>query len=357
MTLRIGFYGAGLISGLHRAFLAASGVDHDIVAIHDPDNERASAFAATSGAQVVSEDRLLDLVDAIYITTWTSEHPRLVENAAQRSVAVFCEKPLGVDARTVEQMIGVVRDARIVNQVGLILRNVPPILHLRRLLDDPRAGRVLTVVFRDDQYIPNQGRYASTWRMDPALAGRGALLEHSIHDVDILRWLLGPVAAVRASVREFHGYERIDDLAVAHLEFESGAIATLTSVWHDILERPSMRRIEVFCERLYVGIDGDLGGPIGWQFTGEDAQSLDGHALVEHVVANHDPDGRVMSPFLGGAAFNSATDFLGAVRDDRPAYPDFAEALTAHRLVDAIYASADAGGATVHDPERGADVT
>jgi predicted dehydrogenase len=47
----------------------------------------------------------------------------------------------------------------------------------------------MNVVFRDDQYLPTQGVYASTWRADAALAGSGVLLEHSIHDLDLLEWL------------------------------------------------------------------------------------------------------------------------------------------------------------------------
>ena len=139
----------------------------------------------------MTPDELLDAVDAVYVTTWTAAHPRLVAAAAERGIAVFCEKPLGVSAPVVAEMVDVVEQAGIVNQVGLVLRAVPAWIHVRRLVADPRAGRLMAVSFRDDQYIPNQGRYASTWRVDPALAGRGALLEHSIHDVDVLRWVGG----------------------------------------------------------------------------------------------------------------------------------------------------------------------
>ena len=98
MTVRVGFLGAGFITRYHVLGLATCGVDHDIVAVHDPDTARAAAFAATHGARPVGEDELFDLVDAVYVATWTSEHPRLVERAAAAGVAVFCEKPLAVDA-------------------------------------------------------------------------------------------------------------------------------------------------------------------------------------------------------------------------------------------------------------------
>ena len=49
-----------------------------------------------------------------------------------------------------------------------------------------RHGRPLATTLRDDQYFPIQGQYGSTWRKDVAAAGGGTLIEHSIHDVDVL---------------------------------------------------------------------------------------------------------------------------------------------------------------------------
>ena len=84
-----------------------------------------------------------------------------------------------------------VADAGVVNQVGLVLRRSPAYLWAKHLIDEPAAGTVMGVVFRDDQFIPIQGHYGSTWRGDRTLAGSGTLLEHSIHDVDMLRFLVG----------------------------------------------------------------------------------------------------------------------------------------------------------------------
>jgi myo-inositol 2-dehydrogenase / D-chiro-inositol 1-dehydrogenase len=336
VSVRVGFYGAGFITRFHVAALGASRVDHEIVAVHDPDAARAAAFAAEHGGVAVGEDELLERVDAVYVTAWTAEHPRLVAKAAAAGRAVFCEKPLAVDAPTAERMVAGVEAAGVVNQVGLVLRFLPSFRWLRRLVHDERAGRVLAVVFRDDQYIPDQGIYGSTWRVDPARAGRGTLLEHSIHDIDILLWTFGPVSRVSGVVREVHGHDRIDDVAVARLDFADGAVGTLTSVWHDVLERPSLRRVEVFCERLYVALEGDVVGPVCWRFTGEPERVLDGAGLAAAVADAGDT-----------RTINAATAFLGAVRDGTAASPAFADALPAHRVVDTVYESAASGGAMV----------
>ncbi len=346
MTVRIGFYGTGFIARTHNWFLKHSVADRKIVAVHDIDAERAQAFAERVGAAAVGEEELLDQVDAVFVTTWTSEHEHLVAMAAERGLAVFCEKPLAVDATVAQRMVDAVDSGGVVNQVGLILRFTPQFIHAKSLLADARAGRPLAVSFRDDQFIPIQSHYGSNWRVDANRCGRGTLLEHSIHDVDIMQWMCGPVDRVSGTVREVHGYPRIDDVAVARIEFASGGIASLTSIWHDILDRPSLRNIEIFCENLYMHMDGEPDGPLTWQFTGEPVQTLQGEALARACIEAGSARERDFVAVPGGAMFNPLTPFIDAIADGAVSPLPFSEALPAHRIVDAIYASADGGGAT-----------
>jgi predicted dehydrogenase len=347
MTVRVGFIGTGFIARTHNWFLKHTAADHRIVAVHDLDAERAQAFADRVGAEVLGEEEVLDAVDAVFVTTWTSEHERLVAAAAERGVAVFCEKPLAFDAADAQRMVDAVESAGVVNQVGLILRFMPQCLRAKALVADERAGRLLAVSFRDDQFIPIQSHYGSTWRIDPERCGRGTLLEHSIHDVDVMQWMCGPVESVTGTVREIHGYPGIDDVAVARLDFANGAVASLTSIWHDIVDRPSLRNVEVFCENLYVHLDGEATSPLTWQFTGEPVQTLAGDALARACIDAGLATGREIAPVPGGAMFNPLTSFLDAIAAGAPSPLPLREALPAHRIVDAIYASADRGATTV----------
>lgn len=67
------------------------------------------------------------------------------------------------------------------------------------------------MVFRDDQFLPNQGMYGSSWRTDRARACSGVLLEHSIHDLDLIEWLFGPVRSVSALDTHIAGVDGIED--------------------------------------------------------------------------------------------------------------------------------------------------
>ncbi len=344
MTIRVGFLGAGLIAAYHTIQLNLADEPNTIVAVHDPDTDRATALARGQGAVVAgSPQEVVDASDAVFVCTWTSEHLPAVELVAGAGLPLFCEKPLSVDLAGARRLVEVVRAAGVVDMVGLVLRSTPPLLALREMVQDPTSGRVMNVVFRDDQYLPTQGMYASTWRGDATLAGSGALLEHSIHDLDILEWLLGPIDTVAAQQAHFHGLEGIEDSVGALVRFTSGATGTLSSVWHDVLSRPSQRRIEVFCERATVTMEGDVTGPVRRQ-TSDDEVVVEGDGITTWL------QGR------GISTESAEQTFLRAVRTGLDGgtpprvRPDVTDALRAHVLADAVYRSARGDGGAVAVP-------
>jgi predicted dehydrogenase len=339
MTVTVGFLGAGLIADFHALMLSRSHADYRAGPVYDPEDARAADFSERWGAVVAgSEDEVLDTADAVYVCTWTSEHPRLVLAAADRGRPVFCEKPLATGSAAARAMTEAVESAGVVNQVGLVLRYSPAFNLARHLVADPGAGRVMTMVFRDDQYLPVQGTYRSGWRGDRSKAGAGTLLEHSIHDLDLLEYTIGPVEQVSACSANHHGLDGIEDAVAAVVRFVGGGLGTLVSVWHDVLERGSQRHVEIFCEKLYVEVSADWQGPVTWQFTGEDSCSLAGADLLAENKRRRVHRG------------NPDSAFIRAVETATPASPSFRDALRAHLLADACYSSAAQGGAPVAVP-------
>lgn len=334
---RIGFLGAGLIASAH-----AAGLEHGAGGrfvpgpVHDPDRGRVVSFHDRFGyTPAVSEDEVLDGCEAVYVCTWTSEHRRLVEAAAARGRAVFCEKPLATSLADAEAMVAAVEAAGVVHQCGLVLRSSPGFTVLRAMAHDREAtGDVMAVVFRDDQYLPTQGFYGSTWRGDVRLAGAGALLEHSVHDVDLLEWIAGPAVSVTARASYRHAIEGVEDVAAATAVHASGAISSLVSVWHDDLARPNERLVEVIGARRTIRLDGGWGGPIRWR----DADGTD-----------HELAGDALEAAAHAAGWRPEPDaaFVDAVTGGTPAWPGLDLALRAQRVVDAMYRSAAAGGAPV----------
>ena len=334
--MRVGWLGAGHIATFHSKTLRAERMEDVAWAgVYDRDRERAERFAAASGATVAaSEEEVLDGCDAVFICTWTSEHRRLVEMAVDRDVAVFCEKPLATNVQDVSHMADLVDSAGVTNQVGLIMRRYPAFAVVRDLVADPSAGRLMSFVFRDDQWLPVPGEYGSMWRGDAAKAGAGVLLEHSIHDLDIIEAALAPIIAVAARSSSFHGLNGIEDLMVAMFDLGGGATGSLTTVWHDVAPRPSLRRLEVFCERRWIALEGDVFGPVKWTDADGRTGDLDADGVVSRAAE------------LGVSGWPQRA-FIEAARSGSAVSPSFRDAVRAHEVADAVYRSAAEAGAWV----------
>jgi len=349
--IRIGLVGCGHIGTVHAVALQqladAELVDGRLAATFDEDRDRAAKVARRHGGEPFGTlEQLLDAVDVIWVCTWTAAHLAAVEAAAERGVAVFCEKPLAPDLATATRVAAALE--RVPHQVGLVLRWAPVFRELAGAVASGEHGRVLTAVMRDDQYFPVQGLYGSTWRGEVACAGGGTMIEHSIHDVDVLRWILGDPVEVSARTASRFGYPGIEDTAAATFTYPDGAVAQLTSVWHQVLSRESSRRLEVFCEKAVLWTDDDYLGPLhvhdddGERVIESDAPAWSDRFTLPEVYA------KALAQYAEPSkAFLDSLARLTAAASPRSdvGYPRAADALAAHRLVDLAYRSAADAGA------------
>jgi predicted dehydrogenase len=348
-VIRIGLVGCGHIGAVHSFALRQLGdaglIDGRVVATYDVDRERAVGMAQHHAADPCPElDDLLDRVDAVWICTWTSAHLVAVEAAAERSLAIFCEKPLAPTLAEAERLAAALR--RVPHQVGLVLRHAPVFRAAADLVEQGRYGKPLLAVLRDDQYFPIQGWYASAWRADVSKAGGGTLIEHSIHDVDLLRWILGGAVGepddVSARAASMFDHPGIDDATVLTFQFAGGSTATVVSVWHQILARGSLRRLELFCEDALLWTEDDYLGPLHVATSaGEELVEAAPPSWVDRLEL---PE--VLAKPLAQYAEPTKTFVDALHRDGARArgYPDAEIAIAAHRLVDRAYESAAAGG-------------
>ena len=362
MQPRVGLIGCGLIGTFHSRGVAGiiklGLVDARYVAVCDRMEERAQEFARLAGAGMCTTDpdELIASpeVNTVYVCTPTAEHKALVLKAAAAGKHIFCEKPLSTTLADVREMYAAVRDAGVKHQVGLVLRHSPIFTVLKELMSEPRLGRLMTVVFRDDQFFPIQGHYASEWRKDFALTGGGTLIEHSIHDLDLLTWLAGDVESLRAETRNFAGHEQVEDLASVSLRFvrqggqAAGATGQLVSVWHNVLSRPSGRYLEFFFEHGYFAVDQDFLGEIRYHtYATDGARTIPQDEVLSRYLALVGLDGEA---YAQAAQRFSLEDyfFLRALSEDAVPFPGFDVALRAHELVDAVYRSAAQDGEQIH---------
>jgi predicted dehydrogenase len=345
---RIGLVGLGLMGGHHHwaldALRRAGLVDAEVSAAYDCDPDAAARFHASTGVPLAAD--LASLVadsDVVWVTTWTAGHlePALVAAAAGK--AVFVEKPLAPSLADCEQLAAGLRD--VPHQVGLVLRHAPAYALIADLVRSGRYGRPMGALFRDDQLFPLGGSYGSTWRADVERAGGGTLVEHSIHDVDVLAWVLGTPESVSAQTASFAGVPGIEDLATLRLAFPGGASAVLVSVWHRVASRSTNRRLEVLCEDAVLWMDGEA-GPVHVETSdGTTVHETPMPALLDGLGLDGVPETWRLA--AAGLALQ-AKAFLDALDAGTPAgWPTVDDALVAHRAVDAAYRSAAADGAVV----------
>ncbi|HUE06645.1 MAG TPA: Gfo/Idh/MocA family oxidoreductase [Acidimicrobiales bacterium] len=351
--VRIGFVGSGTIAWAHalgiKAMIDGGVLDAAITAVHDPRQRRAEGFAEAVGAPgsgaaaVASAEEVAARADAVFVCTPTAAHRSAVDAALAAGRAVFCEKPLDRDLARATALVDAVDAVGIPSQCGLVLRSAPVFRALRAIVDGGTLGPPMAAVFRDDQYFPIQGTYRSQWRADVEQAGGGCLIEHSIHDLDILRFCFGEVDRISARTANHAGHEAIEDLAAVSLRFASGLEAQLTSVWHEILSRGSTRRVEVFCRDGMVWLDDDFRGPLHVHTSdGTEVRACPSPGWVDALPLADDAIGLAIRAYV-----EADRAFVDALTSHTPPEPGLDVALTAHRLVDAAYRSAAHGGEPV----------
>lgn len=348
--LRIGLVGCGSNGQIHADGLRKLAKDGDVVAMAagDPSAEaRAAAerncrFAFTTADPM--EVVLHPDVDAVMVCSPTVTHRDVVLAAVGAGKPVFCEKPLATSMAVVDEMCDAVAAAGVTAQVGFHSRFHPLVNRLERTIAKNELGAAMGYTIRDDQYWPT-GEVVpghSSWRSDVAQAGGGALIEHSIHSVDIACWLFGPVRRVHALSRAVFGYP-VEDVAALSLEHESGTVGTLLTIFNGVRGREE-RRVEAFFEQGAVELTTDfvVGAPEDSYLVQQPDQPAQRPDLAAEYERHFERLGLERRDFIF-YTYPADRSWVHAAREDRAASPGFEDARRAHQVVDAAYRSAASG--------------
>ena len=208
-----------------------SGVE--LAGVADEDVERGRHFADQYAARYYPS--YVDLVEAkpdgVIICTENSKHRPLVEMAAARGVNILCEKPLATTLEDARAMLDACQRAGVLLMTAFPMRFSAPLISVKSRLDAGDFGKVYCFNATNQGELPTRHRQ---WFVDPELAGGGAIMDHTVHLVDIMRWYLGSeVSEVYAqSNRIFHAKEvLVETGALEMLTFQNGVYATIDASW------------------------------------------------------------------------------------------------------------------------------
>lgn len=353
--VRIGIIGAGLIGQTHSMMLRFTADRTDgaarVTAVADLAHAQAEGLAARwPGARALASSQEIiedPNIDAVWICTPTALHRTDCIAAARAGKHVFCEKPLAMTSAEAADMADAIHTGGVMSQVGLVLRYSPVYTVMRAMIREPEAGAVLAAIMRDDQDFPIRGVHASGWRNDPSLTAGGTLVEHSVHDFDLLRWMFGNVRRLFCRIRNLRGAGGVEDFGATDFQFEDGMNAQLTSVWHQMIGRPSNRRLEIFCENLFVASDHDSVGPIIVQRgAGANEEIIPEAEVMRRFGEIIERERPYLAPMKDYFAIPYALEdaaFVAALRGQCSIDPPFGDGVAAQRLVEAAYRAARIG--------------
>jgi predicted dehydrogenase len=220
-------HGEAYITNLHQM----DGVE--LVGVADDDPMRGQTIAAHNRAQYFHrfEDLLDAKPDGVIICTENNRHRPLVEMAASRGIHVLCEKPIATTLKDARAIVEVCDQAGVILMTAFPMRFSAPLLEIKVRLDNGDFGDVYCFNATNQGELPTKHR---AWFVDPDLAGGGAIMDHTVHLVDMMRWFLGSeVETIYArSNKIFHADKvEVETGALEMLTFQNGVFATIDASW------------------------------------------------------------------------------------------------------------------------------
>ena len=246
--MRFILIGAGSIGRRHLQNLVTLG--HEVAAIADPDPKRVDELRAAFPHAVCTgdEDKALEQrADAALICSPTACHIPQARKAIERGMHIFIEKPLADSLAGTEVLAAEAAAAKRVALVACNLRFNPSLLLAKKLLDEGRIGRPLSVRAQVGYYLPYwrpQTDYRRGYGANKAMGG-GVMLD-CFHEFDYLHWMLGEVVEVVCFAEKKTSLEiDVEDNADILMRFASGTTANLHL---DYIQRTYRRSCELIGE-------------------------------------------------------------------------------------------------------------
>ncbi|MXV78718.1 inositol 2-dehydrogenase [Candidatus Poribacteria bacterium] len=224
----VGVVGTGRIGGLHIQHLSQNIHEAEIVSICSLDIETAETLSKQFNISETTTDyrKLLTnpQIDAVLVASSTDTHVEICQAAAKAGKHIFCEKPIALDLKRIDETLAIVKEAKVKFQVGFNRRFDKNFQRVRDAVVSGAIGEphILRITSRDP--VPPPIEYAKV--------SGGMFLDMTIHDFDMARYLIDDeVIAVYAvgAVRVDPKIGEIGDIdtAVITLQFQNGVLATI----------------------------------------------------------------------------------------------------------------------------------
>lgn len=228
--IRIGIVGCGRISRNHFGALEKHADNMELAAVCDIDHGVMQAHEEKY--RVAGYTRIEDMLaeakpDLIALCTPSGLHPGQTILAARRGIHVMTEKPMATRWSDGLQMVKACDEARVRLFVVKQNRRNPTLQLLKRAIDEKRFGRIhmvqINVFWTRPQEYYDSAKWRGTWELDG-----GAFMNQASHYVDLIDWLIGPVANVQAMTGTLARDIEVEDTGVMNIRWRSGALGAMS---------------------------------------------------------------------------------------------------------------------------------
>jgi predicted dehydrogenase len=334
----------------------------EVVAVCGRDLERTRAFASrwnipryyTSYQDMLEADNL----DALIIAASNDVHYPITMAALDAGLHVLCEKPLALNFAQAQEMADKAASLGLKNMVPFTYRYLPSVRYLKQLIDEGYIGQPYHLNMR---YYADYGREAKyQWVFDKEIAGAGVIADLGAHWFHLARWFYGEITGVSCILADVvkrpnapvgRDYPRADDTAMVTVRFANGAYGAMmlsTVAWEGTkFGQTHHMELHGSSGTLYSSIDWD----IVQEVRGVTAGQRGGAQLLSIPDALWEGARRDTVHNTYRDVFRTqnhmAREFIAAISEDKPVYPDFAEGARVQQLIDAAVSSANSEGCWV----------
>jgi predicted dehydrogenase len=227
-----GFVGTGMAGGIHaRELRFVKGAE--LVAVCSRDEANLNAFAGTFGIKQKYTDyrKLIDSpdVDVVSVLAPTGLHREIALYASRAGKHLIIEKPLDINLERADDIIRECRKNDTKLAVIFQMRFGDVAQSLKNVVQSGAMGRIFLADAFDKSSRTAAYYDSAAWRGTRELEGGGCLMTQSIHIVDLLQYVVGPVRSVVSKMSTMAHDIEVEDTAVALLQFECGAMGVLES--------------------------------------------------------------------------------------------------------------------------------
>ncbi|WHY77373.1 Gfo/Idh/MocA family oxidoreductase [Neobacillus sp. WH10] len=339
MSLRYAIIGCGRISPNHIA--AAIENELEIVGLCDivPENmeDKVLKFKLPQSTPLYTDYKELlekEKPQLVAICTESGKHGKIALDCINAGINLIIEKPIALSLEEADEIITKAKEKNVKVSACHQNRFNKSIQKIREAVEEERFGRLLhgTAHIRwnrgEDYY--KQAPWRGTWEQDG-----GALMNQCIHNLDLLRWMMGDeiVEVVGMTDNLKHNFIEAEDLGMALIKFSNGSYGIVegtTNIYPNNLEET----LYIFGEKGTVKAGGKSVNLIEeWQF----ADMLDDPEDVKAKYHENPPS------VYGFGHKPLYADVIDAIQNDRQPYVTAEDGRRALELVLAIYKSATEG--------------